>query len=430
MTTKTEGIVRIGNLNVHLIPSKKYKTVTMELFFRGILDRETITGRVLLPHVMRKGTADFPDETKIREKLDDLYGASFQIGSWKNGPYHMMNFHIDCPNEMFVPGGAGLAEDTLRFLSGAVFRPLAGGDGFDEEIVSREKEAVRGQIRAMLDDKMSYANQRLTDIMCEGEPCAVRGQGYEEDLPEIDGQTLYDTYRRMLKEDRRDLFIVGDFEPDAMEETVRDVFGDGEAEITPDSQLELTAKKEIGEERLIVEREDVQQAKLHIGYRTGTVYQDDDFPAMMVYAMILGGYAGSKLFANVREKHSLAYYVSAAPELFGDKLFVYSGIAPEDFQQTADIVDEQFRAMEAGDFTDEELELAKTIIISNHRQSLDSAVGMIDLRYRQVLGGDGRTPEEMVEEIGRTGRDAVIRAARKVRKDTTFLLTAKEGSAE
>ena len=56
------------------------------------------------------------------------------------------------------------------------------------------------------------------------------------------------------------------------------------------------------------ERQNLNQGKLSMGFRTKTRYGDDDYYALMVYNGILGGGAHSKLFSNVREKASLAYY--------------------------------------------------------------------------------------------------------------------------
>ena len=54
---------------------------------------------------------------------------------------------------------------------------------------------------------------------------------------------------------------------------------------------------------------DVNQGKIVIGYRTGVAFEDDLYNALLIASDILGGGPNSKLFRNVREKESLAYYI-------------------------------------------------------------------------------------------------------------------------
>ena len=53
---------------------------------------------------------------------------------------------------------------------------------------------------------------------------------------------------------------------------------------------------------------DVSQAKLNIGFRTNTSFNHAEYFPLVLYTSILGGGPHSKLFINVREKSSLAYY--------------------------------------------------------------------------------------------------------------------------
>src|SRR5690625_7611044 len=76
------------------------------------------------------------------------------------------------------------------------------------------------------------------------------------------------------------------------------------ADFTPKSE-DWTKRDE---PQVIIEKQDIQQAKLHLGYRTNSTYQDDDYHALQVFNGVFGGFPSSKLFINVREKNSLAYY--------------------------------------------------------------------------------------------------------------------------
>lgn len=74
------------------------------------------------------------------------------------------------------------------------------------------------------------------------------------------------------------------------------------------AQAAVRGDKEV---ETVVERLNVSQGKLNMGLRTSITYGDPQYAAALMYNGILGGYPHSKLFVNVREKESLAYYASS-----------------------------------------------------------------------------------------------------------------------
>src|SRR5699024_5176869 len=128
------------NLNGHIIPSKKFKTVTLELKLKTLIDRSTITRRAILPFVLRKGSKKYPSAERIQDKLDDLYGASLEIAGHKAGYYHIMNFHMEIPNDKFIQDDMDVIGETLAFLKEIAFEPDIENEAFDEKVTSREKE--------------------------------------------------------------------------------------------------------------------------------------------------------------------------------------------------------------------------------------------------------------------------------------------------
>src|SRR5699024_1986885 len=116
---------------------------------------------------------------------------------------------------------------------------------------------------------------------------------------------------------------------------------------------EVTQKKV--NEQTVVEEDDIQQAKLHFGYRTNITYDNEEYAALQVFNGLFGGFPSSKLFMNVREKHSLAYYAASRIESHKGLMFVFSGIAPDKYEQAKEIILEQMEMMKKGEFTDHEL---------------------------------------------------------------------------
>jgi len=71
--------------------------------------------------------------------------------------------------------------------------------------------------------------------------------------------------------------------------------------------------------RLLVRERDSKQSHLRMSYRPSIdVTQQRERAALAIYATLLGGSMGSRLFDEIREQRGLAYSVSAAPHAYAD----------------------------------------------------------------------------------------------------------------
>ncbi len=416
--------VNVGPYTLHLIKTGKFKTNTIALKFLSPLERETITERALLPFVLQKGSKKYSDERELRLKLDDLYGAKFSINSSKKGENHVITFVLDFPNERFLPGENNLVEQCLQFLYDILMNPNVSDRQFNERVVEREKETLENKIKAIIDEKIQYANIRLIDEMCKNEKYSIHSHGYLEDLPNISARSLYDTYERMINEDKLDIYVVGDFNQDEMKNQIESVF-----QLNRQSRHDVVQSTSVepNEVEEVLEKQKVQQAKLHIGYRTGITYRDPDYFALQLFNGVFGGFPHSKLFINVREKHSLAYYAASRLESNKGLLFVYSGIAPEQFEKAKDIILEQHEDIKNGQITEEELEQTKKMLIHQIKETVDRSGGIVELYYQQEINQFDIGLDEIYERIQSVTRDEVINIAHQIKLDTIYLLTAEGG---
>src|SRR5690625_2502491 len=175
----------------------------------------------------------------------------------------------------------------------------------------------------------------------------------------------------------------------------------------------------------VIERQNIQQAKLHLGYRTNCVYKDNDYPALQVFNGIFGGFPSSKLFLNVREKHSLAYYAASRIESHKGLMFVFSGIAPDQYELAKEIIEDQMKQMIQGDFTEEHLNETKEMTINQLKETMDHPQGIIELNYQRVIAKSEVTPELLIDKIRTVTKEEVISVAKKINQEIVYLLTSR-----
>lgn len=410
---------------LHIVDDKKFKTIHFTAKFRALLSRDTITKRALLPFVLQQGTAKYPTANQFRRALDNLYGATFSMDGTKKGEQHILTARMTLANQAYLSTDDNILKLGLNFLSDTLFNPKQENGEFDAKIVAKEKQTLTQKIASIADDKIHFANIRLVDEMCKDEPYQIHVHGYPEDIDAITEKNLAEYYQQILTEDKLDLYVMGDFASVDVEQLIGELFD--RQVVNHENDSVIAEDRSVQESKQIVEEQSIQQGKLHLGYRTHTRFQDSDYPSLQVFNGIFGGFPSSKLFINVREKNSLAYYASSQFESHKGLLFVYSGIAPADFEQAKSIILDQMEAMKQGDFTDDQIEEAKRQIINQYKETLDDPFGMIEVMYNQKIGNSTRSVEQFIEAINQVNKELIVKVANKLELDTIYFLTAKGG---
>lgn len=418
-----------NNIYFHFLPTKKYKTNHIIVKLKAPLARDTVTKRALISYMLKQGTVSYPSEQAIMQKLDALYGATLRLDTMKRGSNHIIHIQLEVANERFIQGESAIINEALQLLQEIIFSPVTENGVFPETVVATEKRKLTNKINALKDNKLLYANQRLINHMYENEPFSLHKDGYISDLDTIDATNLYAYYETMLNNDQIDIYVVGDFLITEMEQLLSTHFARKKWNRVEEQSIPAPQLIEQREQRIVTEHEAIQQAKLHIGYRTNCTIADATYGALQVFNGIFGGYPSSRLFINVREKNSLAYYIASRIESHQGLLIVYSGIEAADVEKTIAIINEQYEAICAGDFTESELQETKQLIISNLYETLDQPTNTVELFYQYNLANKSLTIKEMIAQIEQVTKEAVCDIANNIQLDTIYLLANEEGGA-
>ncbi len=422
-----ERVHELKGLTVHSMHTNKYKTNSLILMIKAPLMKETVAMRALLPHLLQNGTAKSPTRKKLRERLDDMYGAMLATDVQKKGEEHVITIRLDVANERFLSDSTPLFEKAIELLAEVVFNPNVEGDSFVNSVVESEKRSLKQRIKSVYDDKMRYANVRVTEEMCKNEPFALTAFGTEEEVEAVSSTSIYEYYKNVLQTNQFDLYMVGAFDEDKAANLVTTHFkklADKQA-VVPN---QTSPSPNVTEVNIVNEEQDVKQGKLHMGFRTYTTYGDDDYVAMQVCNGLYGAFSHSKLFMNVREKESLAYYAASRFESHKGVMMVMSGIEFSKYDRAVEIIKEQFEAMKKGDFTEAEVEQTKAMLKNQILETADVARGLVELSYHQVVSGKKRTIEEWMQQIDAVTKEDIVKVAEKVRLDTIYFLTGKEAN--
>jgi predicted Zn-dependent peptidase len=409
-----------GRLRLHVLPTKRFKTFALSLFAGVPLSETGVTPIALTPFVLRRGTESHPETLSFRERLDDLYGAGFGFDLYKRGDHQIVQFRLDIINDRFVSVTDSLLGEALSFLGEVLTKPALENGKFRGKYVEAEKTTVSKRIDAIINDKIRYASERCVEEMCKDEPFRLPALGRKDELAALNADTLYDAYRMWLQEASFDLYVAGDTSLEEVQSYVEKSFVLPQGQPSGYSPPKLKGAR--SEVQTITERLDVGQGKLNMGLRVGATYGSDQYAALLVYNGLLGGFPHSKLFVNVREKASLAYYASSRLDGHKGILTLQSGIEVANYERAVKIIREQIEAMKAGDFAEEDLRRTQAMIVNQVRELQDSAFERISFDFSNVLSGVERSGDSFIAEIQAITPEMVKTVAQDVELDTIYFL--------
>lgn len=413
--------------DLYVAPTEQFKTTTMRLVLRRPLRRGEHSLNAVVPFVLRRGTRVRPSAREIARYMEELYGAQFAADIDKSGETQQLELAASAADERFLPERIGLTRAIVAFLAEALLEPVLEGGTFRADFVAQEAENLRRRIEATINNKPQYAVNRLREEMCKDEPYGLHKYGDSDELKAMTAPALYEHYRRVLATSPVDMFVVGPVDPDEMAVLVREHVRLPREAI---EELPAVVARTPAEERTVVEEQPVQQAVLALGFRTGVRYPDEDYPALQVYNGILGGFPHSKLFINVRERASLAYFASSQLEGTKGVLVITAGIAAEKYGQALRIIREQVEALAQGDVTAAELEQTKKGLINSLRTAQDDPERIIGSRLLGIINGRVRPVEETIERVQAVTVDDVRRVAANVKADTVYFLRPAPSEGE
>lgn len=411
-------------IELHLFPTTKFKTTLMKVIIQERLRQETAPMVALISYLLFRGTRTRATTIEIMRYLEGLYGANFSSDVDKYGECQYLTLTLEIINQHYLPGGDNLLNEGLTFLMSALADPLTVNGSFHPEYFEQEKAALKDDIESLFNDKTKYAYERCRQIMCENEPYGVYKYGQVKDLAGIKNQQLYQYYQTLLQNNPIHLCLAGDLDKDDVLEKIKTVFLNFRPRDTYFQPVVFNKEQIIPQ--TIIEEENVRQGKLSIGYRTNVTRRSSLYPALVIFNGIFGGLPHSKLFQNVREKASLAYYINSGIDSTKGILQVECGIESSALNQVLQIVKKDLAEIIQGKITSSELDFTKKAYQRYFRYITDDNQLLIDSCLLDIANQQ-KPLSDLIGQLAAVTIDDIQEVAKKIELDTIYFLKSKEG---
>ena len=438
-------------IKIKRFENNKFKTNEIAVFVTIKQTKENATKNALIPAVLRRGSANFQNQLEISKKLENMYGASFNCGVDKSGDYIILKFFIETINNEYSDSKENLAQEAFNLLTDIVFNPLVENDGFNINYVKQEKDNLAKIINSKKDDKANYAYQRCVEEMFKNNPYGIYKYGSLQDLEKINEKNLYEYYLNIIQNSPIFIYINGKnansinvdeninnnfkiaFNNNSNEYNENDdlqeknenaeIEDNKNTEIKDNKNIEIVDNKNTKLEALqpiniVKEKLDVTQGKLIIGLNAPS----ENKYAVTMYNTILGGGANSKLFQNVREKESLAYYASSRYIRRKNAIIIRTGIELANYDKAVKVIKEQLEEMKKGNISDYELSSAKTLILASLKLIPESQEDIMAFDFDQDVFNENLTFEQYYKKIENITLKEIIDVANQVKINTIYYL--------
>ncbi|HWX96015.1 MAG TPA: pitrilysin family protein [Solirubrobacteraceae bacterium] len=292
--------VPANHLPVHRIalPGTRALTVLVAFDAGARNERPEENGMAhFLEHLVFKGGEAYPTYKDVNETAERLGGVLNAYTS-----HDLVAFHITVRAES--------APQAIDLLTDFVGRPR-----LDAEELDRERGVVIQEINRAY-DQPSVVAEYLIDRAAFGEhPLGRTVLGPEENLRSFTRDGIVAFRERRWAGARGGAFLAGNLEHLPSEEELLERFARFPS--LPEPEPSVPAPDFVPEK--LAEKRDTNQSHLRMIYRPQIAVADvRERSALSIYATLLGGSMGSRLFEEIREKRGLAYSVYAADHAFAD----------------------------------------------------------------------------------------------------------------
>lgn len=405
---------------LNTLDAQKFNRCRITIRFQYPACRETATASAVLPLVLERCCADYPDMTLLSRRLAKLYGADLSVDNSTNGANRVLTVSVTGIKDEFALEGEDLTAEYADLVFGVAFRPYLVNGRFDEEALAIERGKLRQQLQAEVNDKRLYCVRQARRRFFGDSLAGVERDGYLEEVDGVTPQLLTQVYEEMLCKASIEVTAIG-----AKDETVRRLLlaaleGRKREWQAPLPGLFMPRQQPDHQ----VETMDMVQAKLCLLFTAGRCTGAQEIAASRLAMALYGGSVTSRLFLNVREKQSLCYYCSSSYTSVTGCMMVDSGVEPANAQKAEAAILKELAQLCDGPITDEEMEDCRRGLLSSLESVEDSLSGLEGWYFAEIArGGPVSTPAQARAALEQVTKEQVRQVLRQFTLSVSYLLT-------
>ena len=397
LITKIKEKKLSNGLTVLFYPYEREKVATIKLCVKigSSYENEKEAGIThLIEHMIFKGT-----ETK---KPEDIVGVIESLGGYMNA---FTSYDYTC---YYIAGPSTIVEKSLEILSDVVFHPF-----FDPVELKKEKEVVIEEMKMRLDNPFVVLFENIMKASYQKYPYKRPIIGYEKTVKSFKREDLLKFVNQFYVPENMVLTVVGNISEKKLFSLINKYFID-----LPQRKLKIVRFPEetyTNKPTLVWVKRPVKEGYFAFSLPCAS-FRDEDAPFLDLLAEILGGGESSRLYLKLKRELNLVKTISASSFTpYGPGLFeIYGTADPQNFKKIIEEVIKELEMIKQFGVSVEELEKAKTQILSDFIFSSETSEGLSSLLARfQILRGSYKDILWYQEKIKNATIEDLIKVSQK-----------------
>ncbi|PIP27501.1 MAG: hypothetical protein COX30_01560 [Candidatus Moranbacteria bacterium CG23_combo_of_CG06-09_8_20_14_all_39_10] len=356
-----------------------------------------------IEHMFFKGTQKRPTYTEISEELDSIGGESNAFTSKNRTAYYAK---VDAKH----------IEVALDVISDIYLNSKV-----EEEEIKKEKGAILQEINMREDMPMSVVDELFENLLYKNNPLGRDTIGLKKTVASFTRKNFMQYMERFYLANNTVVCVAGKFNEKDIIQRIGKYFSSMKKAQKPGMKKVIENQKQAA---IKIKFKETDQTHFILGNRAYDENHKDRFVLSLI-SVILGGNMSSRLFAEIREKRGLAYYVRTSTNLYEDcgYLGTQAGVEHKNLEEAVKIIVQEYKKMATEAVSKKELQRAKDYIKGRsvmNLESSDEVAGFLidqEIKKKKIM-----TPEEIFARIDKVTVSDILRVAGDIFQEKTLNL--------
>lgn len=384
--------------NLHLINTKKFKTITVEFRFAKEFDSFSKARLILLSRLLCIYSEKYPDKVSMTKVRDLLYGIKAGSKVRFNNSLGLMFIRFQFVNPKFLTDVK--MNDYIAFIDECLKHLF-----ISETLFEEARNNLISDIKRSLEKPRNQELERIHDLISEDiKEFSNYKKDIISDLEKVTIDELKKVYADLFTDYKKDIFVVGEYDDELVDYLSTYLLSNKECK-EKDTIYDLKVREDIIEDTI------ADQSYLSIVYQSPYTRSHEDYFAFVLTNMLFGGSPLSLLFQEVREKRSLCYFIDTIPNRNLGLVRVTTGIDKDKFDEARQEIDRQLKRLRDGDFDQALIDSSKRLMLNNIDSISDDLDDYIDFLYNNLLSYYPFDIDEYKEKIMAVSKEDIQRVA-------------------
>lgn len=371
----------INDIEVKKLITTDYQTQYLTISVTNEVDNKDlkiVSVNALATALLKYKSSFFDSKIDFESKLETLYNSKISIQPVRTRNLIGIKIIITCINENLTLNGEKLVDELIKYAYDLL---VSQKELKNEDFAKEQKELIEYLNEANEDKKIAASNELQYNFNSDWRKVNNLG-----DVKTIADITIDDINNHLAMLFNKATIKINFSSPNDITELLVNDFPIPITKVNHGKFDVITLSENIEK----VTKIEGSQSYLNIAFPiTSNDLTPNERVHLSMLNAVLGGTATSKLFTNVREKHSLAYYAASKMQFHFSYFEIYTGIEAKNFELAKKVIFEQISDLRSDVISEEELTTVKKMWDTDIEGCVDLHITLFNkLAQLKVYGFD------------------------------------------